>query len=517
MAITTAKRKSIELNPLANAENLRRALRHESNADHQAQLGQFLSPMPIAEFMASLFPAIAGDVRLLDPGAGIGSLTAAFVEEACSRKLRPTSIEVAAYEIDPRLESGLRQTLLDCSRRCNDIGIRFSSTVIVGDFIETMVAGETHRLFEKSLPAFTHVIMNPPYKKIRSNSASRKLLSQVGIETSNLYTAFMAMAINAMENGGHFVSITPRSFCNGPYFKSFRKAFLKAMQLNRLHLFDSRKDAFSDDEVLQENIIVSATRTESQARNRVAISSSSRPSEEPSSHRVIPYEAVISPSDPDQFIHLAIDDVADAIAKRMESLPASLCEIGAAISTGRVVDFRAREHLRNALDTDTVPLLYPCNVSATGINWPKENTKKPQAIISCAATAKLMVGPGHYVLVKRFTTQEEARRVVAAVVDSKALGCELMGFENHLNFFHANGESLGKSLAHGLAAYLNTSTVDSFFRQFNGHTQVNASDLRKLKYPTAEQLVTIGRAVSTETARDQDFINQIVGHELGWV
>ncbi|TVP98223.1 MAG: SAM-dependent methyltransferase [Planctomycetaceae bacterium] len=516
MATTTAKRKTAEINPLINAEALRQALGEDSVAEHQSQLGQFLSPLPIAEFMASLFPTIEGNVRLLDPGAGIGSLTAAFVEEACGRKRKPVSIDVSAYEVDPRMESGLNRTLSDCAKRCQGVGVRFTGTIIIGDFIETMATKATLQLFEEPMPAFTHVIMNPPYRKIRSNSISRKLLSHSGIETSNLYTAFMALAVDAMKIGGHFVSITPRSFCNGPYFKSFRKAFLNAMHLDRLHLFESRRDAFSDDNVLQENIIVSATRSDERSRDRVAISSSAKPCETPSSNRIVPYDAVVSPSDPDQFIHLAMDDNADAIAARIARMPASLPDIGIAVSTGRVVDFRVRKHLRAQKGPDSVPLIYPCNLCAGGINWPKEKTKKSQAIIDCEETAKQMVDAGIYVLVKRFSTKEEARRVVAAVFDSDSVGCERVGFENHLNFFHTGGSSLGRNIAFGLGAYLNTSTVDGFFRQFNGHTQVNASDLRKLKYPTRDQLISIGKKLLRNKKLDQADVDKIVANEVGW-
>ncbi len=42
---------------------------------------------------------------------------------------------------------------------------------------------------------------------------------------------------------------------------------------------------------------------------------------------------------------------------------------------------------------------------------------------------------GTYVLVKRFSSKEEARRVVATVCDPEAVPGDKVGFENHLNVF----------------------------------------------------------------------------------
>jgi len=53
-------------------------------------------------------------------------------------------------------------------------------------------------------------------------------------------------------------------------------------------------------------------------------------------------------------------------------------------------------------------------------------------------------------------------------------------------------------LARGLAAFLNSTVADSYFRQFNGHTQVNATDLRSFRYPSVAQLATIGRQIGTD-------------------
>jgi len=43
------------------------------------QMGQFFTPPTVARFMASLFREPVGEIRLLDAGAGVGTLTAAFV------------------------------------------------------------------------------------------------------------------------------------------------------------------------------------------------------------------------------------------------------------------------------------------------------------------------------------------------------------------------------------------------------------------------------------------------------
>ena len=68
-------------------------------------------------------------------------------------------------------------------------------------------------------------------------------------------------------------------------------------------------------------------------------------------------------------------------------------------------------------------------------------------------------------------------------------------FENKTNYFHALGEPLDDGLAKGLWVFLNSTLVDKYFRQMNGHTQVNATDLRTLRYPTREQLISMGEAI----------------------
>ena len=124
----------------------------------------------------------------------------------------------------------------------------------------------------------------------------------------------------------------------------------------------------------------------------------------------------------------------------------------------------------------------------------------------------LLLKSGYYVLTKRFTAKEEARRVVAVIYDPERIKSPLVGFENHLNYFHAGGGVMSLHLAKGLALYLNSSLFDQYFRLFSGHTQVNATDLRKMRYPSAEQLIRLGTYVKHQMP-DQESLDAILKKE----
>ncbi len=121
----------------------------------------------------------------------------------------------------------------------------------------------------------------------------------------------------------------------------------------------------------------------------------------------------------------------------------------------------------------------------------------------------LLVKSGPYVLVKRFSSKEERRRIVACIYDPRRIPAEKVGFENHLNYFHARRRAFSMPLAKGISAYLNSTMVDVYFRQFNGHTQVNATDLRNLPYPTSEQLRELGANIG-EVFPEQDALDELV-------
>lgn len=468
----------------------------------KARLGQFFTPPSIAHFMAGLFERRdADDCRLLDAGAGTGSLSSAFLERWACGELSFRRVELDAFEVDESLHSRLTQALAKYSARPG-----FHATIRGGDFITTAADWLSGGFLAGESPRYTHAILNPPYKKMRSDSDHREALRQAGIETVNLYSAFVALSLSLLDRHGQLVAIIPRSFCNGPYYRPFREYILQHAAIRHIHLFNSRSKAFKDDDVLQENIVIGLERGGKQGP--VAVSTSTDHHFSDLETQRYPFRRIVLPSDPARFIHIPVSTEKNAFDSCL-ALRHSLEDLGIKVSTGPVVDFRLKEYLRDMPEPDTVPLLYPGHFIANSVQWPRAGGKKPNAIQHNSNTEKWLYPTGFYCVVRRFSSKEEKRRIVASVVDpSMFTGASQLGFENHLNVFHENKHGLpSRAMAAGLAAFLNTTAVDEHFRCFNGHTQVNATDLRLIKYPSRAILAALGNWALEHARATQEMID----------
>lgn len=465
----------------------------------KSQFGQYFTPHAISRFMVDLFkPGVKNECLLLDPGAGLGSLSEGFLERWISNDFDFKSVKIDAFEIDTLLSSNLSHILGKYNRYPG-----FSANVRNADFIYVVTEWLSGSLFAEELPKYTHAILNPPYKKIHSHSGYRAALRRAGIETVNLYTAFVALALSLLDDRGQLVAIIPRSFCNGPYYRPFREFLLQRAAIHHLHLFESRNKAFKDDDILQENIVILLERNGSQGP--VVVTTSTDNSFTDICRHEYPFDQIVFPDDLEQFIHVPASPEQNAIGLS-PVIGCSLTELGIRVSTGPVIDFRVKEHLRPMPDADSMPLLYPSHFSSGCMTWPIPGAKKPNAIQYNDHTRKWLYPNGYYCVVRRFSSKEERRRIVASVVDPTAFAdYPMLGFDNHLNLLHEDKHGLPEMLARGLALFLNTTAVDDFFRRFNGHTQVNATDLRLIKYPNRDFLTELG-----EWAKQQEELTQMI-------
>ena len=496
---------------LAEVDLLRVAANSKLDPASKSSLGQFFTASPTCLYMASLFNDLTGDIRLLDPGCGPGSLTAAFADEVIRRKVA-TSLTVVSQDVEPAIKPFIEESLSVCQKKFSKKNIQFISKFVLEDFI----------LSDKPLDheGFTHIIMNPPYKKIASKSPHRVALRTAGIETVNLYTGFIALAIQKLVHGGELVAIIPRSFCNGPYYQPFREFILGETAFHHIHIFESRNHAFSDDDVLQENIILHLVKGGVQGRVKITSSpiadfhiddETNTITASDKTIRSVSFDNIVNPNDKQKFIHIAANDRDQQVIDRLSSFTETLSELDITVSTGPVVDFRLKSDLRKDIEPDAVPLLYPVHLSGV-VEWPKKS-KKPNAIsVTEKSKPWLWQHKGYFVIVKRFSSKEEKRRISTTYYNSNLPG-DFIGFDNKLNVFHRKKIGVDRELAIGLFVYLNSSLLDRYYRLFGGHTQVNATDLRSIHYPDSDTLRRIGRRANDKDI-SQKHIDGLIEDEI---
>ena len=327
-----------------------------TSADERKKRGHFGTPPVIAAAMAAMFGAFEKSrkkpVRVLDAGAGVGTLSAAI----CQRILQQKSAFRLSFELwenDPNLIPLLEQTMTNCQKSLEAKGHSMEFVIRAADFI---LENTQKNLFQSGPePSFDVAILNPPYFKLRKDSVHAQAMTHVIHGQPNIYALFMAVAADLLLPGGEMVAITPRSYFNGPYFKRFRKWFFDRLAARQIHIFESRTDAFKDDEVLQENVILKAQK--GGKTSDVILSKSKGRDFAQVERTLIPYDRIIDNENGDHIVRVATSNIENEIVERIDSLTNRFRSIGYAISTGPVVTFRATEFLRNERGSDTAPLL----------------------------------------------------------------------------------------------------------------------------------------------------------------
>lgn len=475
-------------------------LRRETSVAHKQSWGQYFTPPSLASFMASLSSlSMAGRersgcrrVRVLDPGAGTGALGLALARELLEQHA-VECVELYCVESEPHARRELEQALAAVT---TEFGSRFEATSFAHDFLE----------FAESrfgLPAIDIAIGNPPYFKLSPKD-------ERGGDAPNIYARFMDIAAGLLREGGRLCFVVPRSYASGPYFRRFRRRLHESMQLEQVHVFESRRAAFERDAVLQENIVVAYAKRPARSGDRVEISASHGLAD---LHERRCFEVArtdIVATDTEAIVSLPTTLSQLALVRRIQALPHTLATLGLQVSTGPIVPFRATQLLADAECEDpTVPLLWLQHVRRGAVTWPLgPSFRKPERVR--ASAGKLLVPTANYVVLRRFSAKEESRRLTAAPLLARDCSTTHIGLENHLNYIHQAGEGLAAEEARGLAALLNSQVLDEYIRVVSGNTQVSATELRALPLPERALIVRLG-----EVADDEAEVERLLALELG--
>lgn len=467
--------------------------------ERRREFAQFFTPALLARFMATLARPTRTARRLLDPGAGTGVLACAL----CERLPRGMGqVHLDAYELDPALADRCEESLAHAQRWLTHRGVDLSFAVHRRDFIldtAAVIDRHTSLFLRPTLPVpYDVAISNPPYFKLAKDDPRAVAANSVVHGQPNIYALFMAVSAGLLADRGVMVTITPRSFTTGDYFRRFRQHLFSNVTPEAVHLFHSRKDAFRKDEVLQETVILRARRQSATTDRPVVVSTSAGLADlRRRSVRRVPASEIVDPQSRSAVFHIPADDTDDEILRFVRSWPSTLHGHGLEVSTGPVVAFRATEFLK-ALQKDAAglaPLLWLKHVRAMQIQWPLPKSHKPEHIIDSEASRYLLLRNATYVVMRRFTAKEDHRRLTASPLHGGQLPGRYLGLENHLNYIHRPGGALSDEEATGLAALLNSALLDRYFRVSNGNTQVNAVELRALPLPPRQSIVALGNAI----------------------
>lgn len=247
---------------------------HKSDR-HRKRLGLYLTPVTVADFMADRIKTRGTTIRMLDPAAGAGVLCCAVVEALASRRDKPERIELVAFEIDSGLIGPLCAVLGYLAEWARGRGTALAVSVECRDFVlaraDALAAPGSIFPPRSRVGEFDVVISNPPYFKIGKADPRAAATAPVVYGQPNIYALFMAVCAALLRERGCLAFIVPRSFASGYYFRRFRSVFFGTIRPTGVHVFESRRDVFGRDGVLQENIVLFGVRQERWGRQNASV------------------------------------------------------------------------------------------------------------------------------------------------------------------------------------------------------------------------------------------------------
>lgn len=478
---------------------------------HKKDNGQFFTPTPIARLMASYCDLTKKAYRILDPGCGTAILSCALIEHLVESIENIEIIELIAYETDTDLISFSKKTLNYLKDWLLNRGIRFEFILHKVDFIldnsnalRDNFNGEQYDL----------IISNPPYFKLSKDDertiAAKKLVSG----QPNIYSIFMGIASKLLSENGELIFITPRSFASGNYFKAFRELFFNTVQIEKIHLFNSRKDTFTRDSVLQETVVIKAIRESISPNKNVLVSSSVGIKDifKPTI-KFFSSSELINLNSNEKILHLPTSDKEESILNLVSTWGNVLADFDIKISTGPVVSFRAWDFIQSNYENGTVflaPLFWLHNVNKMSLEWPKQFKGKGQFIRIEGDSKSLLIPNKNYILLRRFSTKDDKSRLIAAPYFCNYINSDFIGVENKVNYIYRKDGHLDRNEVVGLCALLNSELFDTYFQIFNGNVNVSATELREMRFPQLLEIKKIGKKIILSNDYSMANVNSIV-------
>jgi adenine-specific DNA-methyltransferase len=196
---------------------------------HRKTLGQFFTPMPVAEFMTKWIVGNPTCRTILDPAVGLGIFFRSILKLE-----QQNAYEFVGYDIDPT------------------IFVRAKSLFKTFNHVNFELKNKDY-LFNGWSKKYDGIICNPPYFKFqdyKNRAASlAELQTRLGMNLSgftNIYTMFMLKSVSQLSPDGRAAYLVPSEFLNAGYGTTVKKHLLENRSLRYVILFKPNENIFSN-------------------------------------------------------------------------------------------------------------------------------------------------------------------------------------------------------------------------------------------------------------------------------
>ncbi len=453
--------------------------------EENVRLGRLFTKKAEAELMMS-FASLPEkkEVRLLDPGAGTGILSAAAIELAAKRG-GVERILLTAYETDATFLPMLYDNLERIRKKCwHDYKVRLVSEVREESYLLAPA--------REDFAGYDLVLANPPRELLLAGSPEVRAARRICSGDTDAAYLFAARAVSELAEGGVAVFLLPLVFASSAYLEKLRRRIFEMAKLTGIHLFlkKSTSDRLLDE--AKKNMILSVSRTADEPE-LVKITTSYGESANVENLMHVDYPTVVREGGRSLLLLKSPEEA--KILALVSRFPETLSSLGLRMRTGLTLESRYKDLLRDAPEKNTVPLIHPNSIRLGQVSFPHPHVKN-QYILNTEKS--ILQRNKNMLFIKRVPAKSDKKALFCgAYLASQLPRDAVITTHNKLNYIdYADGREMDFNMVFGLFVVLNSSLYGKYYSIVSKSKQINATEFATLPLPSAAALRAMGGALS---------------------